>query len=79
MDLIRNLRDALIGWLANIGVNLDCALASLVLFAPAKTTITQMAQAARLAGRRWGCVLCAVLDKVDKDHCDKYGRPDRLL
>lgn len=24
---------------------------------------------------RWGCVLCKLLDKFDKGHCDKYRKP----
>lgn len=31
--------------------------------------ISTRANRARLEGRRWGCVLCYLLDKLDKDHC----------
>jgi DNA polymerase III delta prime subunit len=34
-------------------------------------TISSRANRARLEGRRWGCVLCKLLDKLDKDHCEK--------
>lgn len=34
-------------------------------------TISSRAAKARNAGRRWGCVLCRVLDRIDKDHCTK--------
>lgn len=32
------------------------------------------ARAARVRkeGRRWGCVLCRLLDKLDPGHCDKF-------
>lgn len=37
------------------------------------STETISARAFRAAGegRRWGCVLCRLLDKIDKDHCRK--------
>jgi len=34
-------------------------------------TISSRANRARLEGRRWGCVLCKLLDKFEKDHCPK--------
>lgn len=34
-------------------------------------TISHRAALARRAGRRWGCVLCRVLDAIDPNHCDK--------
>lgn len=34
-------------------------------------TISSRAAKARNAGRRWGCVLCRILDALDPDHCDK--------
>jgi hypothetical protein len=34
------------------------------------TTISARAARARNAGRRWGCVLCRLLDWVQTDHCD---------
>ncbi len=30
------------------------------------------AQRVRKEGRRWACVLCRFLDKVDPGHCDRY-------
>ena len=35
------------------------------------TTISARAARARNAGRRWGCVLCRLLDMLDKGHCDR--------
>lgn len=35
------------------------------------TTISARAARARNAGRRWGCVLCRMLDVLDKGHCDR--------
>lgn len=34
-------------------------------------TVSSRASRARRAGRTWGCVLCRVLDWIDKDHCAK--------
>lgn len=34
-------------------------------------TISSRAAKAKLQGERWGCVLCKLLDKFDKNHCDK--------
>lgn len=34
-------------------------------------TISSRAGKARRAGRRWGCLLCWLLDRVDPQHCDK--------
>lgn len=32
-------------------------------------TISSRANRARLEGRRWGCLLCGILDRIEKDHC----------
>lgn len=34
-------------------------------------TVSSRAARARDEGRRWGCVLCKVLDWIDPNHCDK--------
>lgn len=34
-------------------------------------TISSRAAFARDAGKRWGCVLCRLLDSIDPDHCNK--------
>lgn len=34
-------------------------------------TISSRAHRARSEGRRWGCVLCKLLDKLDENHCLK--------
>lgn len=40
-------------------------------------TISSRAGKARLQGRRWGCVLCTLLDKLDPGHCDRFIERDR--
>lgn len=32
-------------------------------------TISTRAARAQLRGRRWGCLLCGILDKLDPGHC----------
>lgn len=34
-------------------------------------TISSRANRARIAGRRWGCVLCKLLDWIERDHCQR--------
>jgi hypothetical protein len=36
-----------------------------------RETISSRADRARSEGRRWGCVLCRLLDRIDPDHCKK--------
>lgn len=40
-------------------------------------TISSRAYKATLAKRRWGCVLCKLLDKIQPDHCRQSVEPDR--
>lgn len=37
--------------------------------------ISTRAERARKENRRWGCVLCKLLDRVDPGHCAKYAKP----
>lgn len=34
--------------------------------------ISTRANRARKEGRRWACILCRLLDRVDPGHCDRY-------
>lgn len=36
-----------------------------------RETISSRAHRAQLEGRRWGCILCKLLDNFDKNHCEK--------
>lgn len=40
-------------------------------------TISSRAAKARADGRRWGCVLCGLLDRFDPNHCEKSIEHDR--
>jgi hypothetical protein len=37
--------------------------------------LSSRANRAQKEGRRWGCILCRLLDKVDPGHCRKYDTP----
>lgn len=39
-------------------------------------TISSRAAKARLKGKRWGCVLCRFLDRLDPNHCTNSIEPD---
>lgn len=39
-------------------------------------TISSRAGKAMLKGKRWGCVLCRLLDALEKDHCINNIEPD---
>jgi hypothetical protein len=39
-------------------------------------TISSRAGRARRAGRRWGCILCGVLERLDPGHCDRNIQPE---
>lgn len=39
-------------------------------------TISSRAAKAARAGRRWGCVLCRLLDAIDPGHCERNIEPD---
>lgn len=34
-------------------------------------TLSSRAARARDSGKRWGCILCRLLDAIDHNHCDK--------
>lgn len=42
---------------------------------PDETISSRAAKAAR-GGRRWGCLLCRMLDRIDRGHCEKNIEPD---
>ena len=34
-------------------------------------TLSSSAAIARNRGKKWGCILCKILDRLDEQHCDK--------
>lgn len=57
-------------YLLNFLVLLDEAANTITGGSP-NETISERAAKARNAGRRWGCVLCGLLNKVNPGHCDR--------
>lgn len=55
---------------ARIAVGFD-QLANVAANGSSTETISARAYRAAGEGHRWGCVLCRLLDKIDKDHCRK--------
>lgn len=58
------------GWGRRLAVAVDQFANVLALGLPDET-ISSRAYKASLKGKRWGCILCALLDKLDKNHCAK--------
>lgn len=56
-------------YLLNILIVLDIAVNALVLLGSPYETISSRAGKAQLKQQRWGCVLCRVLDWLQKGHC----------
>ena len=52
-----------------IAVGFDSA-ASACFGGDGHTTISKRAYLAMQSGKRWGCVLCKLLDSIQKDHCE---------
>lgn len=54
----------------NILVSIDQFVNTVFAGSPDES-ISSRAAKAQIAGKKWGCVLCKILDKIDKDHCNK--------
>jgi hypothetical protein len=63
MKILGNYLLNILKWL-DIGVNV------IFLFGASNETISERSAKARNAGRKWGCVLCGLLDWVNPGHCD---------
>lgn len=66
-------------WILNVLISVD-QLGNAVLRGDPDETISSRAAKAELRGKKWGCLLCKFLNKLDKDHCKKSiesdeGRP----
>lgn len=58
-------------WVWNVLVTLDFAANTIGLMAVEPATLSKRAAKARDKGKRWGCVLCAWLDRINSGHCDR--------
>lgn len=54
----------------NIAIWLDQGVNTLTGGDPDETVTSRAAKAAR-RGHRWGCVLCRLLDKIHRGHCER--------
>jgi hypothetical protein len=51
-------------------------LTNAILLGDPRETISSRADKAMNEGKRWGCVLCKLLNYLQKDHCQKSLEPD---
>lgn len=58
-------------WAWNVLVWLDIGINVVLLASHDVESLSKRAAKARNKGRRWGCVLCRLLDAVARDHCTK--------
>ncbi|MBX3588809.1 MAG: hypothetical protein KF796_19425 [Ramlibacter sp.] len=61
---------------ARCAISVD-QLANAALDGDEDETISSRAAKAQLDGKRWGCVLCGWLDKIDPGHCARWIEWDR--
>lgn len=64
MSLVKKYLVNVLKWI-DIGVNV------IFLFGASNETISERSAKARNAGRKWGCILCGLLDRVNHGHCDR--------
>lgn len=62
-------------YLWNLLISLD-QLANTVMGGSPDETISSRAGKAMREGRRWGCILCQLLNWIEPDHCAKSIEPD---
>lgn len=60
----------------NVAVGLDQS-ANAALHGDPDETISGRAGKARRQGVKWGCILCGILDRIDKNHCASSIEDDR--
>ena len=56
-------------YLWNILISVDQFVNTIFGGNPDETISSRAAKASR-RGDKWGCILCKLLDKIDKDHCN---------
>lgn len=64
------IRMAIWFWVKNVLLSLD-QLLNAILWGDPDETLSRRAGRARDTNRKWGCILCKVLDWVDDRHCQK--------
>ncbi len=56
----------------NVLLSLDFLLNAFIGGQPAET-LTKHAARSMAEGKHWGCIVCRLLELVDKGHCRRYG------
>lgn len=64
-------------YLLNILIWVDQGFNVVIMRGDPDETVSSRAAKAQLKGKRWGCVLCNFLNKLDKNHCEKSIERDR--
>ena len=64
-------------YLLNVLIWIDQGFNVVVMRGDPDETVSSRAAKAQLKGKRWGCVLCNFLNKLDKNHCEKSIERDR--
>jgi hypothetical protein len=62
--------NSVLRYVMNFLILLDEALNTLAAGSP-NETVSERAAKARNEGRKWGCVLCGFLNRINPGHCDK--------
>lgn len=58
-------------YLRNLVVVLDIGVNVVLLASHDIETLSRRAARAQHKRKRWGCILCAALDRIDRGHCAK--------
>lgn len=58
-------------WFWNVVTSFNRLVNVAVLFSRKPVTLSHRAAEARAKGKTWGCVLCRILDTLDRNHCAK--------
>jgi hypothetical protein len=66
----------IVGYLARVFVALD-QLVNVLFGGDEDETVSSRIAKDKARGRKFACVLCKLLDLIDKDHCDKAIEIDR--
>jgi hypothetical protein len=62
-------------WFWNVLISID-QFANTVAGGDPDETISSRAAKAQAEGKRWGCMLCMLLNQVQRDHCQRALEPD---
>jgi hypothetical protein len=62
-------------WFWNVLIALD-QFGNAVTGGDPDETISSRADKAMNKGKRWGCIMCRLLNLIQKDHCQKSLEPD---